>query len=123
MKSWPYKLSVRCSRANSGKSVSRQVKGNSRAERFWRGVSVSEGLAYGRVLRLHGGTPQNIYRATLDKKDIEREVARFQAAVELSRWQLLGIKERAELALGAEHAYIFDAHLLMLDDRKLLEEF
>jgi phosphotransferase system enzyme I (PtsI) len=101
--------------------VSRRAK-SIRAERFWRGVAVSEGLAVGRVLRLHGGTPQNIYRATLDRQDIEREIARFQAAVELSRRQLLGIKERAEQALGAEHAYIFDAHLLMLEDRKLLDE-
>ena len=40
-----------------------------RAERFWRGVAVSEGLALGRVLRLHGGESQNIYRATLEKLD------------------------------------------------------
>ena len=103
--------------------MSRRVKDNdNRAERFWRGVAVSEGLAVGRVLRLRDGAPQSIYRATLDRKDVAREVARFHAAVELSRQQLLGIKERAERALGAEHAYIFDAHLLMLEDRKLLDE-
>jgi phosphotransferase system enzyme I (PtsI) len=101
--------------------LSRRVK-NERAERFWRGVAVSEGLAAGRVLRLRGGTPQSIYRATLERSDVRREVQRFQAAVELSRRQLLTIKERAERILGAEHAYIFDAHLLMLEDRKLLDE-
>jgi phosphotransferase system enzyme I (PtsI) len=35
--------------------------------------------------------------------------------------QLLAIKGRAEKELGADQAYIFDAHLLMLEDRKLLE--
>ncbi len=101
--------------------MSKRVK-SERAEQFWRGVTVSEGLALGRVLRLHGGATQNVYRATLEKSEIECEVQRFKAAVELARKQLLGIKERAELALGAEHAYIFDAHLLMLEDRKLLDE-
>jgi phosphotransferase system enzyme I (PtsI) len=88
----------------------------------WRGVAVSEGLATGRVLRIHTGGRQNIYRATLEAEDLKREVRRFQAAVRLSRRQLLAIKRRAEVALGAEHAYIFDAQLLMLEDRKLLDE-
>jgi phosphotransferase system enzyme I (PtsI) len=88
----------------------------------WRGVAVSEGLVTGRVLRIHTGGRQNIYRATLDTDDLKREVRRFQAAVRLSRRQLLAIKRRAEVALGAEHAYIFDAQLLMLEDRKLLDE-
>lgn len=88
----------------------------------WRGVAVSEGLVTGRVLRIHTGGRQHIYRATLEADDLKREVRRFQAAVRLSRRQLLAIKRRAEQALGAEHAYIFDAQLLMLEDRKLLDE-
>jgi len=88
----------------------------------WRGVAVSEGVAVGRVLRIHTGGRGNIFRATLEADDIKREVRRFQAAVRLSRRQLLAIKRRAEIALGAEHAYIFDAQLLMLEDRKLLDE-
>jgi phosphotransferase system enzyme I (PtsI) len=91
-------------------------------EMRWRGVAVSEGVAAGRVLRIHTGGRGNIYRATLAADDIKREVRRFQAAVRLSRRQLLAIKRRAEVALGAEHAYIFDAQLLMLEDRKLLDE-
>lgn len=95
---------------------------NGRHEQHWRGVSVSEGMATGRVLRVHSGSRQHIYRATLEEPDIEREVRRFQAAVRLSLRQLRAIKQRAEKALGAEHAYIFDAHMLMLEDRKLLDE-
>lgn len=88
----------------------------------WRGVAVSEGVATGRVLRIHTGAQHNIYRATLRPEELKREVRRFHAAVRLSRRQLLAIKGRAEEMLGAEHAYIFDAHLLMLEDRKLLDE-
>ena len=81
----------------------------------------SDGLVIGRVLRGHSGA-KYIYRATLDETDVERETRRMRIAVRLARRQLLAIKKRAEQMLGAEHAYIFDAHLLMLEDRKLLED-
>jgi phosphotransferase system enzyme I (PtsI) len=87
----------------------------------WRGLSVSDGIVVGRVLRIHDGTRQ-VYRATVNEADIERETRRLRAAVRLSKRQLLAIKARAERELGAEQAYIFDAHLLMLEDRKLLDE-
>ncbi|MFN2599195.1 MAG: phosphoenolpyruvate--protein phosphotransferase [Pyrinomonadaceae bacterium] len=95
---------------------------NGRRERVWRGVGVSDGAAVGRVLRVHGGAAGNVYRATLEEAEVRREIRRFHAAVRLSRRQLLAIKRRAEQLLGAEHAYIFDAHLLMLEDRKLIDD-
>jgi phosphoenolpyruvate-protein phosphotransferase (PTS system enzyme I) len=93
-----------------------------RREERWRGTSVSDGVAAGRVLRVHSDARQNIYRVTLDPQELEREVRRFRAAVRLSRRQLAALKRRASRVLGEEHAYIFDAHLLMLEDRKLNED-
>ena len=90
-------------------------------EERWQGRGVSEGVVMGRVLRVFTGTRQ-VYRATLDEKDVERETRRLRDAIRLARLQLLAIKARAEKELGVEHAYIFDAHLLMLEDRKLLDE-
>jgi phosphotransferase system enzyme I (PtsI) len=90
-------------------------------EQRWRGRGVSEGVVIGRVMRVFSGT-RHVYRAALDERDVERETRRLRAAVRLARLQLLGIKARAEKELGVEHAYIFDAHLLMLEDRKLLDE-
>jgi phosphotransferase system enzyme I (PtsI) len=93
-----------------------------KVEQRWRGVAVSEGVAAGRILRVHGGARQSIYRVALDDAEVEREVRRFRAAVRLSRRQLLALKKRAARTLGEEHEYIFDAHLLMLEDRKLNED-
>ncbi|MCA1613759.1 MAG: phosphoenolpyruvate--protein phosphotransferase, partial [Acidobacteria bacterium] len=90
-----------------------------RREQQWRGVAVSEGSAVGRVMRVHGGSPAQVYRATVDASDVRRELRRFHAAVRLARRQLASLKRRAEHLLGAEHASIFDAHLLMLEDPKL----
>lgn len=97
-----------------------RVRGMRKEER-WRGLSVSDGVVVGHVLRLHTGT-RHIYRATLDEAETARETRRFRASVRLARRQLLEVKARAERELGADHAYIFDAHLLMLEDRKLLDD-
>lgn len=99
-------------------SKRRRVEGQ---ETRWSGLGVSDGVVVGRVLRVFSGTRQ-VYRATLDEADVEKETRRLRAAVRLARMQLLAIKARAEKELGADHAYIFDAHLLMLEDRKLLED-
>ncbi len=91
-------------------------------ESRWHGTAVSDGAAAGRVLRIHTGEREYIYRVRLDDAEVEREARRFRAAIRLSRRQLRTLRRRAERALGDEHAYIFDAHLLMLEDRKLSDD-
>jgi len=86
-----------------------------------KGLGVSEGVVAGRVLRMQEGA-RNVYRAQIEDADIERERRRFRAAVRLSRRQLEIIKARAEKELGRGHAYIFDAHLLFLEDAKLTRD-
>ncbi len=91
------------------------------AEQRWHGLSVSEGLVVGRVLRVHRGT-RHVYPARIEVGDVAGEIERFRAARDQARTQLLAIKDRAAIVMGSDHAYIFDAHLLMLEDRKLSEE-
>jgi phosphoenolpyruvate-protein phosphotransferase len=86
-----------------------------------KGLGVSDGLVIGRVLRLQDGT-REVYRAQIAEADVERERRRFRAAVRLSRRQLEAIKDRAEKEVGRGHAYIFDAHLLFLEDAKLTRD-
>jgi phosphotransferase system enzyme I (PtsI) len=94
-----------------------------KSERRWRGVAVSDGSVTGRVLRVHSsGDRHSIYRVKLDAQEVAREVRRYNAGVRLARRQLLALKKRAARTLGEEHAYIFDAHLLMLEDRKLNDD-
>jgi phosphotransferase system enzyme I (PtsI) len=52
---------------------------------------------------------------------VGRELERLDAARERSRDQLQHIKARMARAAGDDHAYLFDAQLLMLDDAMLLE--
>src|SRR6266540_2995332 len=84
-----------------------------------KGLGVSEGIVIGQVLRMHDGT-QHVYHWRIDDADLEAERRRFRAAVDLAGRQVLAIKEQAEERFGKDHAYIFDAHLLMLEDEKLI---
>jgi phosphotransferase system enzyme I (PtsI) len=99
-----------------GKQISRAIN-----ELRCKGLGVSDGVVIGRVLRLQEGT-REVYRAEIADADLERERRRFRAAVRLSRRQLEAIKDRAERELGRGHAYIFDAHLLFLQDAKLTRD-
>ncbi len=84
-----------------------------------KGLGVSEGIVIGQVLRMHDGT-QHIYHWRINDADLETERLRFRAAVEMASGQVRIIKEQAEDRFGTDHAYIFDAHLLLLEDEKLI---
>ncbi|MDQ2937630.1 MAG: phosphoenolpyruvate--protein phosphotransferase [Acidobacteriota bacterium] len=87
----------------------------------FKGLGVSEGIVVGQVLRMHDGT-QHIYHWRISDADLDAERERLRAAVGLASRQVLTIKEQAEERLGKDHAYIFDAHLLLLEDEKLLAD-
>ena len=89
------------------------------SEMRWTGLAVSEGVVIARVLRMHNGT-KYVYRTRVEGAELERELRRFRAAVRLARRQLLAVKDRAERQLGKDHASVFDAHLLLLEDVKLI---
>ncbi|HYJ86439.1 MAG TPA: phosphoenolpyruvate--protein phosphotransferase [Pyrinomonadaceae bacterium] len=87
----------------------------------FKGLGVSEGIVIGQVLRMHDGL-QHVYHWKIGIHDVDAERKRFRAAVDLARRQVMAIKKQAEQRLGKDHAYIFDAHLLLLEDKKLTED-
>jgi phosphotransferase system enzyme I (PtsI) len=85
----------------------------------FKGLGVSEGIVLGWVLRMHNGS-RHVYHWRINVADLEAERLRFRAAVELASQQVMAIKKQAEKRLGKDHAYIFDAHVLLLEDEKLI---
>jgi len=79
--------------------------------------AVSRGVAIGKVVCLHGRKRQ-FYRVDLNSAQIEREFRRFRAAVRLASRQLKKIAANNFTA----KANIFDAHLLILEDKSLLQK-
>lgn len=85
------------------------------------GLGLSPGVAVGTAYRVESQSPV-LYRIRIKPEDVDRELVRFQKALEKSRGQLLRVKEKFEAEVGKEHSYIIDAQLLMLEDRQFLEE-
>ncbi len=83
------------------------------------GLGVSPGIGIGKALVLRRGARDIGFR--ISAAQVERELARLHDARTRSRTQLQQIKSRIAQSAGAEHAYLFDAQLLMLDDAMLIE--
>ena len=79
------------------------------------GVGVSPGIAVGPALVVEREAAP-VFRLLLAADQVEPEVERLTRAVAASRTQLQAIKDRLSREADVPHAYIFDAHLLMLED-------
>jgi phosphotransferase system enzyme I (PtsI) len=80
-----------------------------------KGTGVSPGIAVGQALLVERDVAP-VFRLLVPPEDIEAEVVRLTRAIEASAGQLQAIKDRMSREVGVPHAYIFDAHLLMLED-------
>src|SRR3989441_1686527 len=86
-----------------------------------RGLGVSPGIAIGRALVLEGPNVA-IFRLDLSPDEAEREVPRFQRAVRRAWRQLRHLRDRVRSEAGEPYARVFEAQILILRDRALLEE-
>jgi phosphotransferase system enzyme I (PtsI) len=100
--------------ASSSVSRSRDVK--------LQGVPASPGIAVGRVLRLDERGRHQFYYIGVSIAQARMEVRRLREALQEARAQLQEIKVRLAKELGYEHSFILDAHLLMLEDKRFIEE-
>ncbi|HKY04999.1 MAG TPA: phosphoenolpyruvate-utilizing N-terminal domain-containing protein, partial [Blastocatellia bacterium] len=100
--------------ASSKKSRARDVR--------LRGLAASPGISVGRALRLDERGRHQFYYIEISPSQTRSEIRRLREAREEARAQLEEIKVRLSRELGYEHSYILDAHLLMLEDPRLVEE-
>ena len=83
------------------------------------GLGVSPGIGIGRAVVVSRNTRELRFR--VPEHRVDREIARLHAARAQSREQIDHIKQRIADAAGAEHAYLFEAQRLMLDDPMLVD--
>jgi phosphoenolpyruvate-protein phosphotransferase (PTS system enzyme I) len=83
------------------------------------GLGVSPGIGIGKALVLRRGAQD--FRFRIPAARIEREIELLADARDRSREQLQHIRQRIAESAGVEHAYLFDAQLLMLDDAMLID--
>jgi phosphoenolpyruvate-protein phosphotransferase (PTS system enzyme I) len=86
-----------------------------------KGIGVSPGVVVGPVL-LVTTEDERLVERTISEEDIPREITRFEEALIATRHQVREIQQKVSSAIGQESASIFDAHLLVVDDRSFVEE-
>src|SRR5262249_27613433 len=92
-----------------------------KGERIFRGIPVSAGVCRGKILLISRNRP-SINKREVPEDSLSEEVNRLERALVQTRQQLLDIQRKVSQAMGSQEGSIFDAHLLVLEDRTLLDE-
>ena len=87
--------------------------------KLYQGIGVSLGVAIGKVY-LVDRNRVSVSRHTVTEDDVSQEIARFKRAVATSKDQLEDIRKKLSFDIGEEHGYILDSHLMILDDKMLI---
>jgi len=91
-----------------------------RGEKTFRGIPVSAGVCRGKILVLGRGRP-NIIKRLLTEAEFSEEINRLEKALIQTRHEILEVQRKVSEGMGAQEGSIFDAHLLVLEDRTLLD--
>lgn len=85
------------------------------------GISAAPGIVIGPAYVVNSER-LSIPNTAIDPKRIDQEIANFKKALDLTRGELTTIKTKLADQLGDDHAKIFDAHLLILDDTLVVDD-
>jgi phosphoenolpyruvate-protein phosphotransferase (PTS system enzyme I) len=86
-----------------------------------KGIGVSPGVVISRAFLLTSVEDRYVERS-ISSEDIPREIARFEDALIETRRQIREIQKKVSTAIGQQNAGIFEAHLLVVDDRAFVDE-
>ncbi|HXM74588.1 MAG TPA: phosphoenolpyruvate--protein phosphotransferase [Chthoniobacterales bacterium] len=94
---------------------------NAQSEIRLRGAGVSGGIARGPIHVVRDDL-DDVPRYRIEPSQIPNEIARFETALVQTRVQILEMQQKIAEAIGTKDAAIFDAHLLVVEDRTLIDE-
>lgn len=94
---------------------------SARQEIRFEGVGVSPGMACSKIHVVRDDL-DDVVRYRIAPSQIPDEIGRFETALIQTRMQILEMQQRIAESIGAKDAAIFDAHLLVVEDRTLIDE-
>src|SRR5436189_4526497 len=94
---------------------------SARQEIRFEGVGVSPGMACSKIHVVRDDM-DDVSRYRIAPSQIPDEIARFETALIQTRMQILEMQQRIAESIGTKDAAIFDAHLLVVEDRTLIDE-
>lgn len=86
-----------------------------------KGIAASGGVCIGKAF-LFDSQDVSVIKKKISKESIPKEISRFEEALMKTRSEILKIQENISREMGVEHAEIFNAHLLVLEDRMIIDE-
>jgi phosphotransferase system enzyme I (PtsI) len=92
-----------------------------REEIQFHGAGVSPGIAQGAIHVVRDDL-DDVARYRIEPAQIANEIGRFETALIQTRTQILEMQQKIAESIGAKDAGIFDAHLLVVEDRTLIDE-
>jgi phosphotransferase system enzyme I (PtsI) len=92
-----------------------------REEIRFHGAGVSPGIAQG-MIHVVRDDLDDVARYRIEPAQIANEIGRFETALIQTRTQILEMQQKIAESIGAKDAGIFDAHLLVVEDRTLIDE-
>src|SRR5213075_2347296 len=97
------------------------MSGGERQEIRFEGAGVSPGMACGKIHVVRDDL-DDVPRYRIAPSQVPDEIGRFETALIQTRMQILEMQQRIAESIGAKDAAIFDAHLLVVEDRTLIDE-
>jgi len=86
-----------------------------------KGIAAASGISIGPAYKV-GGEELVISKEQIRVEDIPIQIQLFEEALIKTRKEIVYLQRRIASDMGQEEAEIFDAHLLVLEDRMLIEE-
>jgi phosphoenolpyruvate-protein phosphotransferase (PTS system enzyme I) len=87
-----------------------------------KGIGVSPGIAIEQVQLLAHAESDLVVQRRITEEQIPFEITRLEEALIATREQIKVIQRQVAEVMGDDHATIFDAHLLVVDDRTFIED-
>jgi phosphotransferase system enzyme I (PtsI) len=86
-----------------------------------KGIAAASGITIGPAYRI-GKEEFVIPKQEIRPEDVPLQIQLFEEALIQTRKEIIALQKRIAVDMGQEQAEIFDAHLLVLEDRMLIEE-
>jgi phosphotransferase system enzyme I (PtsI) len=86
-----------------------------------KGIPAAPGIVVGRA-HIYGREDLAVDKTPITEDQVPLEISRFEDALIQTRQEIIVLQKKIAQEMGTEHGEVFDAHLLVLEDRMLIEE-
>jgi phosphotransferase system enzyme I (PtsI) len=91
------------------------------SEIILKGIPAAPGIVIGKAY-IYGKEDLDVEKHPITEEQVPLEISRFEDALIQTRQEIIVLQKKIAFEMGTEHAEVFDAHLLVLEDRMLIEE-